>query len=268
MISYEMHAMTDVGIRRKHNEDCVLASSAQGFAILADGMGGYNAGEVASAMAVEIIGETLAGKMLNMPQAQINAQTGFTEESMLVRQSIEAANEAIFTAAQTRAECAGMGTTVLVAAFYGEHITAAHVGDSRMYRLREQVLSHVTEDHSLVHEQVRRGLLTADDARNSRIKNLVTRALGVEPGVEPDLVENMVRPDDIYVLSSDGLTDVVSDEAISEVLRNHQSSLEKAGHLLIDMANKAGGPDNISIILVKVTHAKAKSGFFSRFLKK
>ncbi len=268
MISYEMHAMTDVGIRRQHNEDCVLVSAAHGFAVLADGMGGYNAGEVASAMAVEIIGDALEEQMPNMAQAQINAQTGFTEASMLVRQSIEAANEAIFTTAQSKSECAGMGTTVLVAAFYGEHITAAHVGDSRMYLLRDNLLSHVTEDHSLVHEQVRRGLLTADDARNSRIKNLVTRALGVELGVEPDLLEDMVRLDDIYLLSSDGLTDVVSDEAIAEILRTHRSSLAKAGHLLIDMANKAGGPDNISIILVKVRHAKEKSGFFSRFLKK
>ncbi len=268
MMSYEMHAMTDVGIRRQHNEDCVSASAELGFAVLADGMGGYNAGEVASSMAVEIIGKALKARMPDMPPAQINAQTGFTEASMLVRQSIEAANEAIFTAAQSKPECAGMGTTVLVAAFYGEHITAAHVGDSRMYRLRDNLLSHVTEDHSLVHEQVRRGLLTADDARNSRIKNLVTRALGVELGVEPDLVEDMVRPDDIYLMSSDGLTDVVSDEAIAEVLRRCCSSLEKAGQLLIDMANKAGGPDNISIILVKITQAKADSGFFSRFLKK
>ncbi|MDQ6996742.1 MAG: Stp1/IreP family PP2C-type Ser/Thr phosphatase [Mariprofundus sp.] len=268
MMTYEMHAMTDIGIRRQHNEDCVVASSEYGFAVLADGMGGYNAGEVASAMAVEMIGKRLEDQMLNMSQAQINIQTGFAEESMLVRQSIEAANEAIYTAAHAKAEYAGMGTTVLVAAFYGEHITAAHVGDSRMYRLRDNVLSHVTEDHSLVHEQVRRGLLTADDARNSRIKNLVTRALGVELGVEPDLLEDMVKANDIYLLSSDGLTDVVSDEAISEILSTHQSRLEKAGKLLIDMANKAGGPDNISVILIKVTPAKAKNGFFSRFLKK
>jgi len=264
---YEMHAMTDVGIRREHNEDCVTASSTHGFAILADGMGGYNAGEVASAMAVEIIGATLEGRMLQMPCARINDQTGYTEASILVRQSIEAANEAIYNAAQTRAECAGMGTTVLVAALYDDRISAAHVGDSRMYRLRDNALSHVTEDHSLVHEQVRRGLLTADDARNSRIKNLVTRALGVEPGVEPDLVEDMVVEGDIYLMSSDGLTDVVSDEAIAEVLRGHPSGLQKAGKFLIEMANKAGGPDNISIILIKVEQDKPKGGFFSRLLK-
>ena len=265
MISYEMYTMTDIGIRRQHNEDCVSASAELGFAVLADGMGGYNAGEVASAMAVEIICKSLKAQMPHMPPAQINAQTGFTEESMLLQQSIVEANEAIYTAAETRAECAGMGTTVLAAAFYGGHLTAAHVGDSRMYRLRDQVLSQITEDHSLVHEQVRRGLLTADDARNSRIKNMLTRALGVGQGVEPDLVEDMVRPDDIYLMSSDGLTDVVSDEAISGILKNHKSNLKKAGKLLIDMANQAGGPDNISVILIKVV--KAKGGFFSRFMK-
>jgi len=267
MMSYEMHAMTDVGIRRQHNEDRVTSSSEHGFAVLADGMGGYNAGEVASAMAVEMIGKALEA-MPAMPRAKIDDQTGFTGESMLVRQSIEAANEAIYTTAQNKAECAGMGTTVLVAAFYGDHLTAAHVGDSRMYRLRDNMLSHVTEDHSLVHEQVRRGLLTADDARHSRIKNLVTRALGVDSGVEPDLVEDMTRPEDIYLMSSDGLTDVVSDEAISEILRSHLSNLAKAGKLLIEMANKAGGPDNISVILIKVEEEKSNNGFFSRFLNK
>jgi len=265
MMTYTMVAKTDVGIKRDHNEDCVAAVPTQGFAILADGMGGYNAGEVASGMAIDIVTQTLEDKLLEMPRAQINDQTGFTGESMLVRQSIEMANESIYTAAQNKPEYAGMGTTVLVAAFYGDHITAAHVGDSRMYRLRDQTLSHVTEDHSLVHEQVRRGLLTANDARNSRIKNLVTRALGIDSGVEPDLVEDMVRANDLYLMCSDGLTDVVSDEEIGQVLRDSRSKLKKAAKQLIDMANNAGGPDNISVILIKVTQqAEEKSGFFSR----
>jgi len=265
MMTYTMVAKTDVGMKRQHNEDCVAAAPTQGFAILADGMGGYNAGEVASGMAIDIITQTLETKLLDMPRAQIDDQTGFTGESMLVRQSIEIANESIHSAAQNRPECAGMGTTVLVAAFYGDHITAAHVGDSRMYRLRDQQLSHVTEDHSLVHEQVRRGLLTAHDARNSRIKNLVTRALGIDSGVEPDLVEDMVRANDLYLMCSDGLTDVVSDEEIGRVLCESRANLKKTARQLIDMANHAGGPDNISVILIKVEKkAEAKVGFFSR----
>jgi len=265
MMRYEMIAMTDVGVRRDHNEDCVLADSDHGFAVLADGMGGYNAGEVASAMAVETVGDTLKTQLPVMAEVEIDEQTGYTSQSVLVREAIESANEAIYARAGSSSECAGMGTTILVSAFYGDHITAAHVGDSRMYRLRSGVLSHVTEDHSLVHEQVRRGLLSARDARNSRIKNLVTRALGVDAGVEPDLVEDIVLPGDIYLMSSDGLTDVVSDEAITEVLRSHATDLKRAGQILIDMANRAGGPDNISIILIKVHEQNAqKRGFFSR----
>jgi len=268
MIAYEMHALTDVGVRRDHNEDCVAVFPEHGLAVLADGMGGYNAGEVASAMAIDVIGDYIKSASLDTVREQINAQTGYTEYSVLVRQAVEAANEAIHRTANTKDECAGMGTTVLVAALYGDRITAAHVGDSRMYRLRDRKLSHVTEDHSLIHEQVRRGLLTPDDARNSRIKNLVTRALGVDSGVEPDLVEDMVRVGDIYLLSSDGLTDVVSDEAIGHVLIEQHSHLPKAAKLLVSMANKAGGPDNISVILVKVVEEQPKQGFFSRLLRK
>jgi len=267
MTSYEMHAITDVGIKRDHNEDCVVTFPQRGFAILADGMGGYNAGEVASSMAVEIIGKMISAQPFNKSPERINDQTGFTEASMLVRKAVHAANESIYRAARVKQECAGMGTTVLVALLYGDRITAAHVGDSRMYRLRDRQLSHVTEDHSVVHEQVRRGLLSADDARSSTIKNLVTRALGVEPGVEPDLVEDMVREGDIYLMSSDGLTDVVSDEAIEQVLIE-QSDLPKAAKLLIDMANKAGGPDNISVILIKAPKTASWGGLFSRLLRK
>jgi len=268
MIRWEMYAMTDVGIRRNHNEDCVAVFPEHGVAVLADGMGGYNAGEVASAMAVDVIGKMINAEQSGIEVEQIDARTGFTKASVLVRRSVEVANEAIYRMARTKEACAGMGTTVLVAYLYADRITAAHVGDSRMYRLRDRLLSHVTEDHSLVHEQVRRGLLSADDARNSRIKNLVTRALGVEPGVEPDLVEDIVREGDIYLMSSDGLTDVVSDEAIAHVLMEQQAQLPKAAKLLIDMANKAGGPDNISVILIRAVREKPKGGLFSRLLRK
>lgn len=269
MISIDMFAMTDVGMRRAHNEDCVHISLSHGIAVLADGMGGYNAGEVASAMAVEIISQSLSEKILTIPQAAIDKDTGYTGESVLVRQAIKASNLAIYEAAQNKRECAGMGTTVLVAAFYGHHITAAHVGDSRMYRLRDQTLTHVTEDHSLIHEQVRRGLVTADDARHSNIKNLVTRALGVDPNVEADLVEDMVQADDLYLMCSDGLTDVVADEDIATCLKHCNHKLEKTATQLTQMANDAGGPDNISIILIQVSSKtnKSKGGFFARLFR-
>ncbi len=265
MTTVEMFAMTDVGIRRDHNEDCVQVTPSHGIAVLADGMGGYNAGEVASEMAVDIITTSLQNKILDIPQAEIDKDTGFTGESMLLRQAIKASNEAIYHTAQTRSECAGMGTTVLAALFYGNHITAAHVGDSRMYRLRNKKLTHVTEDHSLIHEQVQRGLVTADDARHSMIKNLVTRALGSDPDVEADLVEDIAVDGDLYLMCSDGLTDVVSDEDICQTLIDYKNNLEKTAIQLIQMANDAGGPDNISIILIRTKEAaQTKRGLFSR----
>jgi len=265
VITVDMFAMTDVGIKRDHNEDCVLITPSHGIAVLADGMGGYNAGEVASAMAVDIITEHMKDKIFNMPQAQIDKDIGFTGESVLLRQAIKKTNSSIYKTAQTQAECAGMGTTVLASAFYGSHITAAHVGDSRMYRLRDHKLTHVTDDHSLIHEQVQRGLLTADDARNSTIKNLVTRALGVAPEVEADIVEDIVRAEDLYLMCSDGLTDVVSDEDICKALIHGKNNLKKSCTQLIQMANNAGGPDNISIILILAKDSgRNKPGIFSR----
>jgi len=248
----EMHAVMDVGIKRDHNEDCVGVTPANGFAVLADGMGGHNAGEVASAMAVDIVTRYLNDHLGRIHEAELDPDTGFTKESMLARQAVIMWNNAIYEAARQRPECMGMGTTVVASVFYGDRLTAVNVGDSRMYRLRGDVLTHVTEDHSLIQEQVRRGLLTADDARNSAIKNLVTRALGVEADVEPDVVEDITQPGDLYMMCSDGLTDVVPDEAIRLTLTQYNKDLRRAASQLIQLANDAGGPDNISVILIQV----------------
>ena len=269
MSGLEMYAITDVGIKRGHNEDYIGTTAELGFAVLADGMGGHNAGEVASAMAVDITTRYLQARLPNMPEAQLNDDTGFTEESMLVQNVIATANEAIYETSQQKRECAGMGTTIVAAVFYADRLTAAHVGDSRMYRFRSDNLSHVTEDHSLIQEQVRRGLLTEDDARNSAIKNLVTRALGVEPGVEPDIVEDVVLDGDIYLMCSDGLTDVVPDEAIRLTLIDHSKNLRNAATSLVQLANDAGGPDNISVILIRTPKQfNRKQGFFSRLFRR
>ncbi|ATX80253.1 protein phosphatase [Mariprofundus aestuarium] len=265
MKGLKMYAMTDVGIRRKHNEDSVGITPSHGIAVLADGMGGHNAGEVASAMAVNIISEKIKEEILSIPAARIDEKTGFAGESILTRDAIRFANDSIYSTAQNRPECKGMGTTVLVAVFYADRITAAHVGDSRMYRQRNGNLTHVTEDHSVIHEQVRRGLVSASDARNSIIRNLVTRALGVAPGVDPDIVEDTVIPGDLYLMCSDGLTDVVPDEVIGQTLSRYDNDLKKAATALIRLANEAGGPDNTSVILIKKPQ---KSGLFSRLLGK
>lgn len=265
MSAIAMHALTDVGIKRSHNEDCVGVNPSLGFAILADGMGGHNAGEIASSMAVDLITQMLKERLPRLAEGRMDDETGFSGESVLVRHAVGMANNAILEASQYRPECAGMGTTVVAAVFYGDRLTAAHVGDSRMYRLRGEKLSHVTEDHSLIQEQVRRGLLTADDARNSSIKNLVTRALGIEPDVEPDIVEDIVRPDDIYLMCSDGLTDVVPDEAIRLTLVQYAKNLGKAADQLVQLANDAGGPDNISAVLIHAGRAfQRRRGMLSR----
>jgi protein phosphatase len=260
-----MHALTDVGVKRSHNEDCVGINPSLGFAILADGMGGHNAGEIASSIAVDLIAQVLRERLPRLAEGRMDDETGFSGESVLVRQAVGMANNAILEASQYRPECAGMGTTVVAAVFYGDRLTAAHVGDSRMYRLRGEKLTHVTEDHSLIQEQVRRGLLTADDARNSSIKNLVTRALGIEPDVEPDIVEDIVRPEDIYLMCSDGLTDVVPDEAIRLTLIQYARHLGKAADQLVQLANDAGGPDNISVVLVHTGKAfQRRRGMLAR----
>jgi len=260
-----MYAITDVGIKRNHNEDCVGTTAQLGFAVLADGMGGHNAGEVASAMAVDVVSRNLQARLPRMLESQLDENTGFTGESVLLRDSITMANDAIFETSQTKRECAGMGTTIVAAVFYDNRITAAHVGDSRMYRLRGDKLSHVTEDHSLIQEQVRRGLLTADDARNSSIKNLVTRALGVESNTEPDIVEDIVQAEDVYLMCSDGLTDVVPDEAIRLTLIENIKDLRKAAAQLVQLANDAGGPDNISVVLIRTQKSfHRKRGLMSR----
>jgi len=269
MNALEMHAVTDVGVKRDHNEDCVGITPGHGFAVLADGMGGHNAGEVASGMSVDIITRYLKDHLEQISEAELDPDTGFTQESILTRDAVTMGNNAIYETSQQRPECMGMGTTVVTAVFYGDRLTAANVGDSRMYRLRGDVLTHVTEDHSLIQEQVRRGLLTADDARNSAIKNLVTRALGVEPDVEPDIVEDITQPGDMYMMCSDGLTDVVPDEAIRLTMTQDANDMRKIASQLVQLANDAGGPDNISVILIRVNKSyHRKQGLLSKLFRR
>jgi len=267
MSKLEMVGLTDVGMRRDHNEDAIGLTPELGFAVLADGMGGHNAGEVASAMAIEIVTRYFKERLPDLPMSKLDDSTGFTGESMLAQHVIGRANNAIFETSQRKEECAGMGSTIVVAMVYGNRLTAAHIGDSRMYRLRHDVLSHITEDHSLIQEQVRRGLLTQADARNSSIKNLVTRALGIEPDVEPDVVEEIVQPGDIYMMCSDGLTDVVPDEAIRLSIIENRKNLDRATEQLIQFANDAGGPDNISVIIFRTPKKfSRKHGWFQNVL--
>jgi len=248
----EIVRLTDVGQRRDHNEDTIASDIELGLVVLADGMGGYKAGEVASEIATLTIVAELKESMLSLEPGLVDAVSEMQAESQLVIDAVAKANESIYSVSQSQPQCAGMGTTLVVGLFTNNKLLAGHIGDSRMYRLRQGELVQITEDHSLLQEQLNSGLITPEQAKFSNNKNLVTRALGIDPEVELELHEHDVLPDDIYLLCSDGLSDLVADEEISETLGTLSANLELAANQLIQMANDNGGKDNISVILVKV----------------
>lgn len=247
----EIVSRTDPGIVRSHNEDAVFGDAALGLAILADGMGGYNAGEVASGMATTLLATNFARLL---PAKGLQAGKGVGPQlahSALVDQIFDA-NSAIYNSAQSQPQYAGMGTTLVLALFFDNLVSVAHVGDSRLYRLRGKVFEQLTRDHSLLQEQLDSGMITPEDARHSQNKNLVTRALGVDPGVDPEIRDFEVEPGDIYLLCSDGLNDMVDDDEMGLTLQALGSNLALAAEQLIQMANDNGGRDNVSVVLVKV----------------
>lgn len=247
----EIVRLTDVGLKRDHNEDAVAGDVESGLLVLADGMGGYKAGEVASEIAVLTIVAELKESLADFAPGQVDLMTGLQRESELIQHAVAKANADIYHVSQTQPQCTGMGTTLVVALFTNNRVLVGHIGDSRMYRLRGQELVQLTEDHSLLQEQIRAGLITPEDARQSANKNLVTRALGVDPEVELELHEHVVLPGDIYLLCSDGLTDLVEDEEIYLTLSSLSANLDLAAHQLVQMANDYGGKDNISVILAR-----------------
>lgn len=246
MNSLVMTGRTDPGMVREHNEDCFLIVPENGFALLADGMGGHLSGEVASAMAVDQVTQHL----LNALQAPA-ANNGAVTDSSVLEEAIKAANSAIHSSSMQHPEQAGMGTTIVAVTFHDDRLTVAHVGDSRLYRYRNGELSQVTEDHSMVQELLRRGLISPEEARTSVNRNLVTRALGVDPVVEVDIKEETVQDGDLYLLCSDGLNDVLTDAEIATLLGQYGDDMEKATRQIILEVNARGGPDNVSIVLIR-----------------
>ncbi|MBI4756462.1 MAG: serine/threonine-protein phosphatase, partial [Betaproteobacteria bacterium] len=222
-----MVSRSDAGMVRTHNEDAVYTNVALGLAVLADGMGGYNAGEVASGMATGLLGSELE-KALTVFEPHAPAEDGLVQARHLLAEHLAGANRAIFAAAESQPQYAGMGTTVVAALFHDNSLVLANIGDSRAYRLRGGELSLLTRDHSLLQEQIENGMLTPRQARMSQNRNLVTRALGVDPEVEADIEEYDTLPGDIYLLCSDGLTDMVDDEEIALALQALSSNLELA----------------------------------------
>jgi len=247
----EIVGRTDKGMVRSHNEDSYGSEIGTGITVLADGMGGYKAGEVASALAVNTIIGDIAGRLFELDNKTLRENTDFRAESIACRLSVEKANEVIYQTSQNQPQYSGMGTTLVMALFYDNRISIAHVGDSRLYRFRENSLEQITVDHTLLQELVERGFYTPEEAKASLNKNLVTRALGIEPFVKVDLREDIVLPEDIYLLCSDGLNDMLEDSAISLTLQKFSDNLDEVAKQLIDQANANGGKDNVSVILIK-----------------
>jgi PPM family protein phosphatase len=248
----EIASATDPGMVRSHNEDSVAADAANGVVVLADGMGGYNAGEVASGMATTVIITEMQQVMTKVQPYEIDQKSGQQVAARMVREQILKANTSIYQAAQSQPQYAGMGTTLVVGLFYDNRILVAHLGDSRLYMMRDGRFSQVTRDHSLLQEQIDSGLITLEQAKHAQHKNLVTKALGIDPSVEPEIHEYPTKPGDLYLLCSDGLCDMVEDDDIALAVQAFGNNLKMATSHLVQMANDNGGRDNVSVILVRV----------------
>ncbi len=252
-MEYSAVARTDVGRKRDGNEDSFCVAPDLGLFVVADGMGGHAAGEVASQLAVHTILEWMAKfmsgedvEMVGPPEARCSREANF------LLSSIRQANRIIFEAAQSRREYAGMGTTVVSVLAVDDHVVLAHVGDSRIYRIRDDRIVQLSRDHSLVQQQVERGIISPQEAHGSQFRHLITRALGLKESLEVELEEQPARPGDVLLLCSDGLSDLVEDEEMLAILREHGGESEKACQALVDRANYKGGDDNITALLIQV----------------
>jgi protein phosphatase len=257
--------LTDTGRVRDHNEDAIGTNAEVGLMVLADGMGGYNAGEVASGIAVQIVTELASEAAIREELNDIDPHSGLMRQSIILRDAVYRSNKIIFQTAQSQTHCEGMGTTIVACMFYDNKVSIAHVGDSRAYRLRGGALDQMTLDHSLLQELVDRGFYSEEEAQRSTNRNYVTRALGVEPTVEVEVHEYDVLPDDVYLLCSDGLPDMVEDDDIHLTISTFNASLDVVGQQLIDLANDHGGRDNVSVMLAQVKEAfPAKRGLLAK----
>ena len=245
----EIAAVTHRGQVRTHNEDSIAADAHARFAVLADGMGGHNAGEVASRIAVELASGGIVARLaetatLDAPRAE-----------RLIAEQVSAANAALLRASSGDPAYEGMGTTLVMALWHAEGVSYGHVGDSRLYRLRAGRLKQLTRDHSYVQEQLERGAISAEQARYAPNRNVLTRAVGIDPAVEAELGSAAVEPGDVYLLCSDGLTDMLTDDEIRDALSSDVPDAEGAAHRLVHLANESGGLDNISVIVARVPQA-------------
>lgn len=241
MYSFEFIGKSDVGLVRPNNEDTFLVNQEAGYCLVADGMGGAAAGETASNIFAETADEVFAGSKLESEQDVLSC----------VQSTFRLANDRILAHVAQYPEHQGMGCTAELLAFTGTGFVIGHMGDSRTYRFRDDTLKQLTKDHSLVQDQIDQGLITQEQARNHSMRNVILRAVGVRPSPALDTLRGPAYKGDLFLLCSDGLTDLVEDEEINEVLGFEIEMDMKIEHL-IDLAKKAGGKDNITVVLAKV----------------
>lgn len=244
--------LSDVGRLRNNNEDAVDEDQDIGLLVLADGMGGYNAGEIASGITIATVLDTARRDWKTLKHGTIDEGTGYSVEALMLRHAVETSHTTIYHVSQSQPQCAGMGTTVVTCLFHDDRLSVAYVGDSRLYRLRQGKLEQITRDHSLLEELIARGHYTREEASKLVRKNIVTRALGVEPEVAVDLIEETAEVGDIILICSDGLTDMVDDNTIRLTLTQFADNLQEAAKALVDTANERGGKDNVSVALARV----------------
>lgn len=250
--SIEVAGKTDVGCVRANNEDNFGYDAALGIFVLCDGMGGEAAGEVASEISVNTVLSYFRQAVENGEYPALELIDEVSTNANALGNALRAANRAIRDAVAADTGRDGMGTTIVAALVRGCNLAIAHVGDSRIYLIRDHTIDQLTNDHSLVMEQVRRGLMTLEQAENSPIQNIITRALGTAEPVEPDLADHQLLEHDLLLLCSDGLTRHLADEQILTLVSG-SSSLEAACEDLIASAKAAGGHDNITCLLVRVS---------------
>jgi serine/threonine protein phosphatase PrpC len=243
-------ARTDLGLKRELNEDSYLADSNISLFIVADGMGGHAGGNIASKMSVDIIRqrvrEARKAGVLFSKDAIDNESPAVLK---MLEESIKEASARIFEKSDRQPELAGMGTTVTLMLTHGKRAYVAHVGDSRLYRLRNGKFEQMTEDHSLVNEQVKAGFITSEEAQHSRFRNIITRSVGFESEVNADTMSLVMNPADIFLICSDGLTGMIEDDEIHKTIR--KTRLSQAPSRLVDLANRAGGEDNVTVVVLK-----------------
>lgn len=232
---------TDPGLKRTNNEDVCLVNDAAQFYLVADGVGGNVAGEVASKMFLETVTNTFSSAAASAPD----------NVNIIIKQCFFLAHKRLRENSAANPDHKGMGCTAEILAFNSHEAVIGHVGDSRTYLLREKKLSLLTDDHSFVFEQVKAGIITAKEAETHHMRNVILRAVGIEEDIEVDVFTCETLPGDLFLLCTDGLTDMVQEEQISSVLLQ-ENNLEEKTEQLVKLANKAGGRDNIAVALIEV----------------